>query len=333
MKKLLLHNPEDHGGAAFFPEKLDRVVDYYDIDGNPVFMGRDKVELAIKKKLNRFNSAMSIESIEYVDIKERFQSVEAGCYTGLIVEEKEITPSEKEPHQSKGEYVYWDCEDNAFKAQKIFAYVFISPEKVQARNSFVSQAIFPELLDYMERYLSSPSFTIANHPIFFINISKEQIKAKSIIRNFIGLELLDIRYFELFGPSFDPHTDMPTVFEDLLIEYYNCTKMPCRTDWFEVNGLHRYFSFDFSKFVPGGLLELNSSGNVQFHGSNEKFFILNALPVAVWALKAGYDVDLSSFETFCKNEGPYKFSVTDKKFPRVVTMYKYLKKLKERINS
>ena len=46
------------------------------------------------------------------------------------------------------------------------------------RNAFVSQTVFPTLLDYAADHLQSPSYSIANHKFCFINILNKKLTSK-----------------------------------------------------------------------------------------------------------------------------------------------------------
>lgn len=333
MRRLLLHCPDTpHGKTAFFPEKFDRVEYGTTPSGTPLLLPRATVEERVLIALNMFKDTLEVANIDYVDINQRFSEVQAGCYTGVIVDDFSIDSNKKEEHKADGDYVYLSID--GYRAQSIFAYVFVSPSKADSRNSFVSQTIFPELFEYMERFIGSPSFGVANHPVFFLNIVWNPIKAPSTIRDFIGLEAMGIHYIDVFGPSFDPDKDMPTDLSHFVADYYGKIGPIVTTDYFEVEDfLEKKFSFVFNKFIlhPAGILDQAADGTVHFHGSNEKFFVMSALPAAMMAVKERFEIDLSSFETFCENNGHYKFKPDDVKFNRMISVYKYIKKIVERM--
>jgi hypothetical protein len=103
------------------------------------------IEVPLINTLNTKNPKLNVSTVEYIDLKDEYNVSQKR--SGVIVDE---SPLEK----------------------KILAYIFLSTDSVGARNSFVAQSIFPDLIDLMELCIKSPSFTVLNHPVFFINTLK-----------------------------------------------------------------------------------------------------------------------------------------------------------------
>ena len=328
MRRILLLNllANQDGRTVGFPKKFDSVPYFVSPSGEKTMLDRKTVEQAVLKCINKFNQTLNVDSIEYVAIKDQFPSVFVGACTGVIVEEEEIPSDESDECKANGKYVF--VRNGSLFSRELFCYVFISPSEVGSRNAFVSQTIFPELFDYMGRYLPSPSYTIANKPIFFINIAYGSITPISILRNFAGLEQMGIQYLEAFGPSFNPIDDAPLDVRTFVNKYYD-VGTDGKSDWFEIDFENKKFKILMDRFTTGenNYLELKKDGSVGFHGSTEKFFAINMLPVAMMANREGYDIDLEAFKEFCRNEGVLKFTDKDEKFPRMVTVYNYLEKL------
>jgi len=325
MRRVLLLNlfQNNAGKTTGFPKKFDIVQKSVSASGVPLFLSRNTVENAVLSCINNFNHTINVEAIEYTPLLDQFPFAYVGSCTGLIVEEK-LEPETGSAPSTK-EYVF--MKEGHKYSRSIFAYVFVSPPNVESRNSFVAQTVFPELLDYMERYLPSPSYSIANKPIFFINIAYGPISPLSILRHFVGMESMGINYLEAFGPSFNPIKDAPINVQDFVQHYYSGNTAVGIYDWFKIDFTAKTFEILTDKFNVGDYLEQKKDGFVGFHGSSEKFFIINMLPVAIMAHNEGYKINLKAFGEFCSNNGVLKFSENDEKFPRVVTVFKYLKKL------
>src|SRR5699024_4745471 len=84
------------------------------------------------------------------------------------------------------DFTIWN-DSNQLYAMRILAYVFFTIPKEQGRNILVAQTVFPELIDFMEKYMPSPSYTISNRPIYFINIINKIITANSVLKPLIGI--------------------------------------------------------------------------------------------------------------------------------------------------
>jgi len=319
--RILLLNYSD------FPQKFE------DIEINPLGCNKTNyIEQKIIKAINDSNPKIDLHSIEYTDINATFnlQNNFNGKYSGLIVEESTSLTAVKRSPLANDTITF--NRNNQFVTWKIYAYVFLSPAQEKARNILVSQAIFPELFRYMEKYLSSPSYTIANHPIYFLNIINKHITADMLIKHFTGLRFMGIEYIGVFD-NFAEDLPKPTNLESYLRRFYAKSILcvdhdtVCETDYFTVNLTHHTFSINTEKFAVGEWLSLTNDGYLAFYGSAEKFYLIEMLPPAIQAIKEGYRVDISELEKFLENTGSRTFKDENSKFSNFKIVRDYLIKL------
>ena len=132
------------------------------------------IENLLIEVLNNKNPKLNIEQVAYSDLK-----VEYGLgqhRSGVVIREDK-------------------------SRKQVLAYIFLSPENDASRNTIVAQTIFPDLINIMETYIESPSFTLLNHPIYFINMIDKKLTASSIRRDFALLSACGFQYVELFEHS------------------------------------------------------------------------------------------------------------------------------------
>ena len=268
----------------------------YDIEVGSSLTKKKFFESKLLSVLNKFNGKLNLSSVEYSDLREDYGLIQKK--SGLIIKET--------------------ISDNGHKSNLIIAYVFLSNENISSRNSFVSQIIFPELTEKMKLYLNSPSFDILNHPIYFINMIKDDITANSIIRDFSLLHALDVNIIELFNNENINLSNIPNEIEKFIDEYY--FNLDLEPKFFELNLEENLIKL---KFPEEELLNDDKDG---FKGSSEKFYWTEILPISVLATKNNLKIDFEEFENFVVK---YKKKLGDnnKKIIRCSTIIEFLKKL------
>lgn len=239
--------------------------------------------------LNKTNNKLKIESVEYVDLKIDYQLNQE--QSGVIVSK----------NQAK---------------KNVLAYVFLSQLDYSSRNTFVAQSIFPDLIDKMRLYLKSPSFTMLNHPIFFINMVNGNTVANSIRRDIALLVASGFHYVELFEhKAIDIHK-IPNNADEFVNEYFK--KLSLEIKFFQLKDLDKKLKILFPK---GKLLKGNN-----FNGSSEKFFWTEILPISIIAIKSGFQIDIEEYENFI-NTYESIFSPSNDKMKRCKILLEFIKKL------
>lgn len=282
------------------------------------------VEEQLIKTINDYNPKLNINKIEYVDILKHFPQVKVGKYTGLIVEDEEFISIQ---YKEEGNFLWLDRDKRFGKDIKI--YVYLSQAKEGARNSTFTQVIFPTLIEYIEEYIESPSYTISNHPIYFINIIGTGISALSLLKRMAFFHLLQIEVLEVFNKNIDTKSityDMRKFVEKFEKDYNEDDSM-YSTEYYTIDFSKKKVILDTKKLVLGQHLEQNpNTMEYSFRGSYEKFYWMDTLAISMLACRSGFKLDYSQLEEFYKsNLG--KFKSTDDKFRRFETLIKFIKKI------
>ena len=243
------------------------------------------------KILNTKNYKLKIESVEENDLKTNLNLEQKR--TAIIVNEFE-------------------------GVQHVLAYVFFTTNEVGSRNSLVSQSIFPDLIKATELLINSPSFTLLNHPIYYINVIDDSISANTILRDFALLSASGFHYIELFQHNVIDITKIPQDINKFVKKYYDDAAIEKKH--FELNETAKTFKI---KVIISDLL--NGSQD-DFNGSEEKFFWTQILFISIIAAKSGFQIDFDEYENFINTYEP-RFSTGSKKMLRCKTILNYLKKL------
>lgn len=285
------------------------------------------VEEKIIDAVNNHFPNMNVNRIEYGDYKSHFPYYQNYVNNGMIIEECEIDPSLSRRYSSNNSYIY--TKSGKTFCRSILLYLFISPSTEEWRNSLISQTVFPSLLDYAERFLTSPSYSIANHDFCYINVITKQITAKTILSPLVALCKMGMHYVEVFNSGTLNTNTLPKTLRSFFEQYYDMdTYYNDLTDIYEDDD----FCVDFSnktikvkctKLIAG--LTTSVSGVTQFHGSSEKFIQINMFPISIMAYNFGYNVDFSEYDRFITTYGPM-FSSSSDKMHRFEIMLNYLRK-------
>lgn len=300
-----------------FPEKFEEIND-------ASTKGTSWIEQTLISRINTFNPKLNIKKIKYYDkdINKKFPDFETGISCGAIIERKQISKTEIDFYKSKD---YYTNTDNLI-AEKIIEYVYILPTNQKARNSFVSQTVFPSLIDYMGKYLASPSYTIANHKFMLINLDKDKIKANSILNSLIAFIYSGMDYVSLF-----PFNDISV--KNLNIKCFINQIYPKqikkeKKDEVYVNDFY-YINLNKKTLkIKSGKLNkaINMSKGVEtFKGSEEKFYWAQILPILIIASFDNYKVDFTEYRDFCKIH-KNKFGSSNK-MNRCLVLLKFIEKI------
>lgn len=283
------------------------------------------VENKILNEINRYNPKMKLTDVVYGALEDIFPGEESSKFTGFIIERKKISRSQENDYKEL-DFTIWN-DSNQLYAMRILAYVFFTIPKEQGRNILVAQTIFPELIDFMEKYMPSPSYTISNRPIYFINIINKIITANSVLKPLIGIIKSDINYVEAFPGTIKPG-DIPKTLQEFVQNYevgYNVSHHNFSSDYYEVNFNLKKLKIKTDKLVLGHSL-ISNGRYIDFRGSDEKFYWIQILPVFLMACKEGYSIDYSELENFYSSN-LNGFSDRSTKLPRFLVLLKFMEKV------
>lgn len=283
------------------------------------------VEGKILDAINLKNPKLKLNYIDYCNLKERFSNFIISNYAGVIVEEKIICEEERESYTARNYFVY-EQEEKIF-AQRPWIYTMMTSPIESGRNIFISQSIFPTLIDYMKLFKDSPSYEITNHPIYFINIVNKKIVAQSIIESIHSLSLMGICYIDVFNSTSNIATRTLSL-KEYVIKFDNSNfdeqnqRYSC--DKYEIDFQNKIFYIKTNDLVVGRYLVQRNS-HIDFNGSSEKFYWMNTLPLIIRAVAEKFYVNYEALKVFCDRRN--EFSQQSSKFSRFETLLLYIKKL------
>lgn len=253
-------------------------------------------EKKIISVINKSNNKLNIEKVEYQDLKSIFN----------LSQKKSAVIVKEDTH-----------------GQKVLAYIFLSPNTVESRNTLVSQSIFPDLINNIGQYIESSTSTMLNHPIYFLNMIDEKIEASSIIRDFSLLSASEFHYVELFEHSVIETKKVPKN----IINFFESV--------YDEQGLDiQYFELDKTTKTLKILFPINDLLNehkTEFKGSSEKFYWTRVVLASIIASNNGFHIDIEEYEDFIRNYSGV-FSDTSKKMERSKILLQYLKKITMNFN-
>lgn len=297
------------------------------IDVDP--QGEDKqtyVEKRIINAINKVNPKIRLRGVEYRDLNEMFPIVKSSesSYLALIVEDCVIQPEEIAQHYQPD--VYIDTSGDSVIARKTQAYLFFSAVSEGGRDALYTQSIFPALVEFMRIYNSSPSYSIANHPIYFTHLINKHITAPSLVRRLASYVAMGFVYVEAFGEALIPE-EVPNKLEPFCREYLQDSQsFELEVPEYSIDFRKRKLVVKTEKLLSGGYTQVNPIDNsLTFHGSSEKFYWAEVLPAVVIAVQSGYSVDCSSLKQYIE-ETEQQFS-NNKKFDRFKVFVKYIEKI------
>ncbi len=293
-----------------------------DIDSPEDVPKTEYISNKIVESLNKYNYKWNIVRYEYVDLSSRFNEYLSYKFNGLIVDEFEIDAAQKERFLDDGCFIYE--QDGKYICQRIVIYVFFSQPIEGFRNSFVSQIMFPSLLEYANTYMGSPSYTIANHPICYINYVNKKVTATEIRFPLACLCAAGMNYVDVFEESINVN-EIPLDFKDFMCIYntnYNQVDSKYENNYYIIDFDEKKMIWKTDKIIQQDL-SIDEGGKARFKGSQEKFHWNNLLPVSLAARKMGYNIDYSNYQAFVND---YLESNSSDKMIRCKTLLNYIKK-------
>ena len=294
--------------------------------------GMTKIAYTEKRMLaaiNQYNPKLDVNKIEYLDIETQFANYKKGGSNGVLIEEFDIDPALANVCRKNGCYVY--SSGTRCLCRRIMMYIFISGADENTRTAFISQTVFPTLLDYAKEYIQSPSYTIANHKFCFINILNKTLTANMILRHLASLCAAGMDYIEVFVNGSIDVNQIPKDVKKFLRIYasdfenkYNAKEDVYEDDNYKIEFSMKKFVWKASPMAETKIVPKTAT-TVDFKGSSEKFYWIETLPMALFSYNQGYKVDYSDYSNFITTYRP-QFSNTSKKFARCEVLLEYIEK-------
>lgn len=285
------------------------------------------VESRIINAINNYNPKLDVKRIEYLAIETQFPFYKKSKSNGALIEEFEILPSEQSRYIRNGCYVY-NVGAKCF-CRRVMLYIFVSGANEDTRTAFISQTVFPTLLEYADEFMESPSYTLSNHKFCFINVLNKTLTSSMILRHLAGLCAAGMDYVEVFPNSSLNPAIIPSDLKKFLEEYssdfvgnYNALTNSYEDDYYLIEFKEKKVTWRTASMISK---LKTTAGVVDFNGSAEKFYWIEILPISIFAYNQGYKVDYSEYENFVTM---YKsrFSSTSDKFKRCEVLLEYAKK-------
>lgn len=293
-------------------------------DGNGGKLSIEEVEDRIVSCLNEDNPKLNLVGIQYMDNKGPLAAVPSS-YSGLIADKFEYPSGTEIAELDLPTDTFIEEKEDEVAVWQVRFYVFLTPTEIMGRNVMISQQVFPDYLDLVERALASSSYRPTNHPSYLINVCNFEITALSVRRRIELFAAMGFRYVEVFTSSIS-EKEAPRRLEDI-----------CQRQQFEYsNGL--CFSDDKACTIDCArrIININADslrnkiarsedGSAAFIGSSEKFYWSSVLPLVIVAAFEDYEINYSDYEKFIVSNRAY--FLRGDKFPRCETLLKYFKKL------
>lgn len=286
-------------------------------------------ENRILAAINQHNPKLNVAKIEYMAIETQFLHYKRGISNGVLIEEFDIDPALTATYTANDCYVY--TVGGICKCRRIMMYIFVSGADEGTRTAFISQTVFPTLLDYANEYMDSPSYSIANHKFCFINILNKKITSTMILRHLASLCAVGMDYVEVFENGSLNVEQIPKDLKMFLTEFssdytknYNVVTDTYEDDNYRVEFINKLFVWKAAPMAASKIIPKTAT-TVDFHGSSEKFYWIETLPMAIIAYNQGYKVDYSDYSNFITTYRP-RFPNTSKKFERCEVLLRYIEK-------
>lgn len=292
----------------------------------PELLSWQSIEQRIVGSLNEHNPKWKIQGCKYVIEEKNFSLASNSSYIGLIASES-VVRKEEVPNPKPFDYVVLpgNDADEAIVYTPI-AYVFLSPTKEGGRNVLFTQSVFPALIDIIEQGLPGPSYTVSNHPLVSVNLVNKDISAASLIKRLNSFQSCGISVIEPFYKTVD---------EEVCYSLESFARS-CDRDFIQDNVKETPdYRIDFENkelriktdhLIPGDYLTEDSDGRHQVHGSSEKFYWVEVVPLVMMAIEEDYEIDFQAYREFIDRESPI---FDGEKFRRMKILLRYLEKVEK----
>ncbi len=311
------------------------------------------VNQLILDKLNEYNPNLNVTSLEFDS--DLIDGIHSDCLSEVVEERyffknKNIPNSIKLKECNEDIWYYSDNDGNLVERRRI-AYVYLSDSTNSSRNAIGAQDLFPTLLEFMDHFRNSPSFTYSNHPIYYLNILKQANLSYSLVKVFCLISLLkDTHLVNVFpiasGITFGNQLDIQEFLKHLaeLVRRTDVKSQNSQNKFNDLveNTIHK-FDFDNKIFtiktdtifvdIPNiGKKSANHGQSIKdngqqvfFNGSTEKFYLFEILGFFELAMKNDYQIDYSQLEEFCI-ENYNNDTFVGNKLSSVISLLNYIKK-------
>lgn len=306
---------------------------------------KENAEKLVINSFNRYNPKLEISRIEYENLEDVYgEKVSEFISSGLIVEETNImeTPDNRDHYLNDGYVINYN---NGGTFEKVSAYVYVGKPQEDSRNIFIAQTIFPSLIDQMKLYLDSPSYTMTNKPVYFVNLVNKNYKdANGYISRHInywqnaGIHVIDITgniEYEYnnnlenilsanLKSDYDPNHGTYKYYNPTTNIYHYYTENK-NLETYTVDVTNKLLTL--KKEAIEDAVRLDSNGKHNFRGSNEKFYWAECIPLVIIASRQNYNIDISEYRDFINTYRPHFRGRNTDKFERSELILNFFEKI------
>ena len=291
-------------------------------------------EKELVAKIKKNNSKIDNIDVVYCDISSMFPDALTTKSSGLIVEEITVGNDLANLLQTQQCFIKNVLSSTEQLVYRIKFYVFFSICGEDTRSAFISQKLFPDLIDLSNKIIKTSTYNLTNHPVIFVNMVNKTITAEGILRELsTAICSLNMRYIELFNTNtFTANNSFYNV-DSLFTKYYKNSTNIYDTHDFILDFNEKTLKLKTGKLYPPApgdksYVKLKASGtDYEFNGSSEKFYWSHCLFLAIICARNGFNVDYSDLESYLKINTA-KFNNSDK-ITRFNYFLQYIKKICE----
>ena len=199
-----------------------------------------------------------------------------------------------------------------------------SGKSSEVPNVLFTQSVFPALIDIIEQGLNGPSYTVSNHPLVSVNLVNKEITAASLIKRLNSFQACGIEVVEPFYKTIDE--EVCCSLESFAKSYDTdfVVGEVKETPDYRVDFRNKSLKIKTEHLVPGDYLTEDSDGNHQVHGSSEKFYWVEVVPLIMMAIDQNYEIDFNDYKAFIEREIAI---FSGEKFRRMKVLLSFLEKV------
>lgn len=281
-------------------------------------------------KIKKENKKIGKIDIVYCDIESMFPNTIGVKSIGLLVEEIEAKNNLSSLLSTQNCFINKILSKTSKSLYRIKFYLFFSNYSEKTRSAFVSQTMFPQVIDFVKRYIQISSYEFTNHPVYFVNMLNKKITAPVLIKELSTLLKSGVRYIELFDHNTISDNVRNCPLEIFLQKYYLPVSGIVDNKVYKLDINNKILKLKTDKLYPSTIVgdksyvKLNGS-KWEFEGSSEKFYWNTIFWLAIVLTKEGYSIDYYDLELYLSTNSK-KFFGSDK-IIRFKLFLEYLKKI------
>lgn len=238
-------------------------------------------ENAICGSINEFGKNRDVRKVRYENLTKCFphfanftsKFVGAICATEIVEAACDL---QYDP------YVWAEQLGTGWAVHKIEAFVVLTASKIDSRNAFVAQRLFPFLFTQVKTVSNSPCKILSSKPIYLLCMTADGVEVPSSVGR-------DLNFVSAAGVVVLSPLRQETIIEPRALTIEEMSDQQSKLQMFSLDTESRVFHV-----TEAGLQSLtDDTGKIT--GSNEKFGMLSLITAALVAKRSGYQIDYQCF--------------------------------------